>query len=163
MLSKSMQDRLNAQVKAELESEYYYMAMMAWCFNNDYDGFGFWLLNQAKEEHAHAEKLMRYVNEAGGDIEVPDITVHARDFDGVEDIFTKVYEHEQKVTGLVHALVDAARKENDHATDNFLQWYVGEQVEEENNARGIVAKLNRIKGNPNGLFMLEGQLAQRAG
>ena len=77
-------------------------------------------------------------------------------------IFEESYAHEQKVTGLIHKLVDAARAENDHAAEVFLAWFVTEQVEEEANASEIVEKLKMIKEHAQGLLMLDAHLAQRA-
>jgi ferritin len=75
--------------------------------------------------------------------------------------FEDSYAHEQKVTGLIHRLVDLARAENDHAAEVFLAWFVTEQVEEEANASQIVEKLKMIKDQPQGLLMLDAQLAGR--
>ncbi|MCL5270344.1 MAG: ferritin [bacterium] len=161
MLSKKMEERLNEQVRNEWISEYYYLAMMAWCFNNDYDGFGMWFLKQADEERAHGMKLLRYLNEAGGSIRIPAVAPPGTELQGVDHMFELTWEHERKVTAMIHEIADLARQEKDYATDNFLQWFIKEQVEEENTVRNIVAQLRRIQGAPAGLFMLESKLAAR--
>lgn len=161
MISKKMQDRLLEQVKAEWESEFYYLAMMAWCFNNNFPGFGKWLLKQADEERGHGMKLLRYLSEVGGDLAIPSVTVPKARFESPAQIFDLVLKHERKVTALIHGLVEAAQQEKDYATLNFLQWYVKEQVEEESTAADIVARLERVKGQGAGLMFIENQLAAR--
>ena len=75
--------------------------------------------------------------------------------------FEAVYKHEQKVTGLINNLVELASSEKDHATHNFLQWFVSEQVEEEASADEVVQKLKLIGNQGNGLFMIDRELATR--
>ena len=76
-------------------------------------------------------------------------------------VFEAVYAHEQKVTGLINSLVDLAIEENDHAANNFLQWFVNEQVEEEKSADEIVQKLKLVDGSSGALFMIDNELGQR--
>lgn len=162
MISQPMQAKLNEQVRHEWESEFYYLAIMAWCFNNNYGGFGLWFLKQAGEEREHGMKILRYLNEVGAEIAIPSVKTPAVQIKSVEDTFELGLEHEKKVTRLIHDLVDLAVTEKDHTTNQFLQWFVSEQAEEEASFRDIVAKLQRIKGAPGGLFMLEAKLAERA-
>ena len=124
MISKKMQSQILDQVKAEWESEYFYLAMMAWCFNNDYPGFGMWLLKQADEERGHGMKMLRYLNEVGGELAIPSVTVPKAKFESPAQIFDLVLKHERKVTALIYGLVKTAEEEKDYATLNFLQWYV---------------------------------------
>jgi ferritin len=161
MLSKKMQAALNDQVRAEWESEFIYLAFMAWCFNNNFDGFGLWFLKQADEERGHGMKILRYVNEAGGDIVVPNVSYKTPKLTGVEQIFKLGLEHEEYISGRIDDLVALANGEKDHRSASFLKWFVDEQLEEENTFRGIVAKLERIKNAPGGLYMLESHLAAR--
>lgn len=162
MVSQQMIDKLNDQVKFEWESEYLYMAIAAWCYNNNYDGFGTWFMKQASEEREHGMKILRYINEVDGDIVIPSIETKQVSFSKVEETFQASLAHELKVTARINDLVSQAHSERDHATTHFLQWYVGEQVEEEATVRGILAKLERINGSPSGLFYLEAKLAERA-
>jgi ferritin len=162
MVSKAMAAKLNQQAKNEWESEFFYLTMMAWCFNNNYNGFGAWFLKQAAEEREHGMKIFRYLNETDQDIVIPSITVPKADFKSVEDVFEQGLAHEQEVSRLIGKLADQAISEKDHATLEFLQWYIKEQVEEESSFRDIVTKLGRIKGSVGGLFMLEAKLAERA-
>ncbi len=163
MASDQLKSKLLEQVRHEWESEYYYYAMMAWLTNNDYTGFAKWFQKQAEEEHVHGMKILDYLAQINAEVKLPpSLTIPAADFKDIHDIFERSLKHEQKVTALINDLVDLAIKENDHKTNHFLQWYVGEQIEEEATVNEILGKLRRIQGAPGGMFMLEAQLAGRA-
>jgi ferritin len=162
MISQQMAAKLNEQIKHEWESEYLYLAMAAWCLNHNYDGFGAWLLKQAGEEHEHGMKFLGYLNDQGAAITIPSIGVPTIEFKDVEDIYRRGLEHEKVVTQLINGLVDLAFADKDHATREFLGWFVKEQVEEEKSFSGIIAKLERIRGSVGGLFQLEHHLGKRA-
>jgi ferritin len=161
MISKNLQKQLLDQVRYEWESEFYYMAMMAWCYNNDYDGFAQWFFQQAGEERMHGLKILAYLNQVGGELSIPAVSVPKTAFKGIEQIVELTLKHEQKITKLIHELVEAAIREHDHSTNNFLQWYVREQIEEESTARTLLAKVRRCKGAPGALLILENELAAR--
>jgi ferritin len=162
MISKKVHNKLLEQIKHEWESEYLYYAIMAWCVNNDYNGFAAWFRKQAEEEHEHGMKIVDYLAETGVDVKLPNsLAVGNQKFTDIDQIFKLTLKHEQKVTGLIHALVELSAAENDHTSHNFLQWYVSEQLEEEAQVRDILGALGRIKGAPGGLYMLERELAKR--
>lgn len=159
MISQAMQDKLLEQVRVEWESEFAYLTIMAWCYNNDFDGFGAWFHQQANEEREHGLRILRFINNAGGSIGIPSINVIAPDFRNLQHLFELTLQHEEQVTGSINRLVDQAMADNDHTTHTFLQWFIQEQVEEESTARHILAKIRRAEGAPGALFMIEQQLA----
>jgi ferritin len=161
MLAKALHKQLLDQVKYEWESEFLYLAMMAWCYNNDYEGFAQWFYRQSMEERAHGAMILGYLTELGAEIEIPTVVAPKAKFKDLEEMFDQTLKHEQKVTKLIHDLVEAATKERDYATVQFLQWYVKEQIEEEDTARKILVKIRRGKGAPGFLFMLERELGAR--
>lgn len=136
--------------------------MSAYCESERLPGMAHWMRAQAGEEQQHALKLYRYVVEKGGRVVLEAIDKPPADFEGPLDVFEKTLEHEQKVTGLINALYGLAIAETDYATQIFLQWFVSEQVEEEAHATEIVDLLKAIGGHPQGLIMLDRQLAARA-
>jgi len=77
-------------------------------------------------------------------------------------VFEATLEHEQKVTGLINDLVELALQEHDHATNIFLQWFVTEQVEEEENVSGVLEQLKLMGEAKGGLFMIDRELAKRS-
>ncbi|MGC9455309.1 MAG: ferritin [Phycisphaerae bacterium] len=161
MLSEKMLAELNEQINAELYSAYLYLSMSAWFEEENLPGFAAWMRVQAQEETAHAMRFFGYVTERGGRVKLGAIEQPPADWESTLSAFENVLEHEQKVTSLIHKLVELARGENDYATDAMLQWFVNEQVEEEASADEILQKLRRLKDSPQGLFMLDSKLAER--
>jgi ferritin len=161
MIDEKMQEALNKQLNAELYSSYLYLSMSAYFQSVNLAGFANWMRVQAQEELAHALKFYDYVNERGGRVVLQPVDEPPSEWDSPLAVFEHVYEHEQKVTGLINKLVDLAVEARDHATNNFLQWFVSEQVEEEASADEVVQKLKLVGDAPGGLFMVDRELAQR--
>jgi len=138
MLSERMQKAINDQINAELYSSYMYAAMSMYFQSVDMSGAAGWMNAQAKEELIHAEKFMDYINGRGGRVTLQTIEKPPSEWKSVLDTFEAALKHEQKVSSMINSLVTLARDEKDHMTDNFLQWYVAEQVEEEASAAEVV-------------------------
>jgi ferritin len=161
MLSKSMETALNRQVNREMYSAYLYLAMSAYFETSNMKGFAKWLRIQAKEEQGHAMKIYDYILARGGTIGLEAIEAPKAKWGSAGKVFDEVYAHEQKVTGMINNLVDLAIREKDHATFEMLQWFVKEQVEEEQQSAEIVAQI-RVLGDVVGhLFWLDHQLGKR--
>jgi ferritin len=161
MLGKKMQDALNGQLNAELYSAYLYASMSAYFESVNLRGFANWMRVQAQEEVVHAYKFYNFVNERGGRVLLRAIEGPPTAWDSPFAAFEAAYGHEQKVTGLINGLVDLAVSEKDYATNNFLQWFVTEQVEEEASANEVVQKLKLVGEVTGGLFMLDREMALR--
>ncbi len=161
MLSKKMEKALNEQVNAELYSAYLYLSMESYFRSTNMGGFANWMRVQTQEEVSHAMKIYDYVDERGGRALLAPIEGPQTEWDSPLAAFEAAYAHEQKVTALINDLVDLAIGEKDHATNNFLQWFVAEQVEEEASADEIVQRLKMMKDAPGGMFMLDRELGQR--
>ncbi len=161
MIQPKVQDSINNQINAETYSAYMYWSMAAYFEAEDLPGFAAWMKAQAAEEMGHAAKFFGYLNERGGRVKLTAVEGPPTEWDSPLAAFEAVYEHEQKVTALIHAMMDLAIGENDHATVSFLKWFVDEQVEEEANAEAIVQKLKRVQDAPGGLFMLDRELGAR--
>ena len=161
MLKKSVEDALNKQINAEMYSSYLYLAMSAYFESITMKGFAQWLRLQSREEMAHGMKIYDYIIEAGGSPKLTAIEAPKTPWKSPQAVFEQVYAHEQKVTGLINDLMDLAMKEKDHATKNFLGWFVKEQVEEEANASEILAKIKMIGDVPGHLFWLDHELGKR--
>lgn len=161
MLSKRMQTALNKQVVAELYSAYLYLSMSAYFHSINLGGFANWMRVQVQEELTHAMKIFDYVIERGGRVFLDAVDKPPLEWASPLAAFEAAYKHEQKVTGLINKLVDLALTEHDHATNNFLQWFVSEQVEEEDSANAVVQKLKMVGEEGGGLFMVDRELGQR--
>jgi ferritin len=161
MIKKTIEKAINDQINAELYSAYLYLSMSAYFESNNLGGFAHWMTIQAKEEVNHAMKFYNHIYERGARVSLKAIDSPPVNWKSPLDVFESAYNHEVKVTGLIHKLVALARSEKDVATENFLMWYVNEQVEEEASADAIVQKLKLVKDSANGLFMLDRELSQR--
>lgn len=161
MIKEKIKDAINKQINAEMYSAYLYLSMSTYFESINLKGFASWMKAQAQEEMLHAMKLYDYVNERGGRVLLTAIDTPPTQWDSSLAVFEYTYKHEQKVTGLINDLVDLAISEKDHATNNFLQWFVAEQVEEESSADEVVQKLKIAGDQGGGLFMLDRELGQR--
>src|SRR5210317_346144 len=161
MLSKKMEKAINQQINAEFYSSYLYLSMATYFESISLSGFSNWMRQQAQEELFHGMKMFDFVCERGGRVTLKAIDEPLSKWKSPLDAMENVLSHEQKVTGLINDLVDLALDERDHATNIFLQWFVSEQVEEEDTAGGLVDKLKLIGNDANGLFMLDTELANR--
>ncbi len=162
MIKKKIENELNKQTNAELYSAYLYLSMSAFFESISLRGFANWMRVRAQEEMVHAMKLYDYIHERGGRVTLTSIDAPPTKWESPLAVFEHVYQHERKVTDLINSLVDVATAENDHATNNYLQWFVSEQVEEEASADEIVQKLKLLgDARGGGLFMLDKELGQR--
>lgn len=161
MISKKMQEALNGQVAAEFYSAYLYLSMSAYLESIDLKGFANWMRVQYQEEVSHAEKIFDHIIERDGRAVVKAWEAPPAEWKSTLDVFETAYKHEQKVTGLINGLVDQVLAEKDHATYNFLQWFVNEQVEEEASVKTIVQQLKLLGDSRAGLFQIDRELGQR--
>ena len=161
MLSKVMQDAINEQIKNELYSAYLYLSMAAYGEAANLPGFAHWMRLQNQEEVLHAVKFFDFVNSRGGRVVLQAIDQPPVEFESPLDVFEKTLEHERKVTALIHQLYELALEENDYATQAMLQWFIEEQVEEEQSAAQVVETLKMIGDNTHALLMLDRELGSR--
>lgn len=160
MLSRKMEEVLNKQVNRELYSAYLYMAMSAYFESLNLKGAAHWMHMQAKEEMNHVRRFYFYINSAGGRAKMLAIEQPPLEWKSPLAVFEEAYKHEVKVTKMIHDLVKFAIKGNDFATNAMLQWFVTEQVEEEESANEVVQKL-KLVGDGSGLFMVDQELGAR--
>ena len=161
MISKTIETALSRQVNRELYSAYLYLAMSSYFETVSLKGFAKWMRLQGKEERVHAMKIYDYVVARGGKVTLQDIEAPKGRWASAGKVFEDAYAHEQKVTGMINDLVDLARKENDHATFEMLQWFVKEQVEEEEHASDILNQIRIVGDVPGHLFYLDHQMGKR--
>ena len=161
MIKEKIQEALNNQINRELYSSYLYLSMAAYLESINLRGFANWMRVQVQEENFHAMKMFDYLISRGGRAKMLPIEAPPVEWDSLLKVFEHTYEHEQKVTGLIHDLVKLASAEDDFATYNMLQWFVTEQVEEEASASEILENLKMIGNDKNALLLLDREFAQR--
>lgn len=163
MLGKKMLEELNNQINEEMASAYIYQAMAAYFESEGWKGMAHWMDKQASEEQVHARKFYEYITARGGRVRFQAIQEPPFSYKSPLDAFNAALKHEQHITARIDLLVDLARKDKDNATEIMLQWFVMEQVEEEEHATEIVEKLKKIKDHVGGLFQLDHDLGKRGG
>ena len=161
MITPKMQDALCAHVEQEMYSAYLYLAMGAYCETKAYKGFGRWLRVQHGEELEHARKVVDYVVARGGQTSLGAIPAPPREFGTITQVFEAVLNHERRVTERIHVLYATSAAEKDTAAQVFLQWFVGEQVEEEAAASEILDKLRMVGDRPGAALYLDKEYGKR--
>lgn len=161
MLNEKMVKALNDQINAEFYSSYLYLSMAAHFESLNLKGFANWMRVQAQEEDFHAKKFVAFVHDRSAKVKLQAIKAPPHEWDSPLAVFEAVYKHECHVTELINKLVDLSLKLSDHATNNFLQWFIGEQVEEEASADAIIQQLKLVGNDGHGLFMIDRELATR--
>jgi ferritin len=158
MMSDKMQEALNGQLVAELYSAYLYLSMAAYFEAADLAGFANWMRVQVQEEVTHGMKFYNYVYERNGRVVLGPIDGPPTEWDSPAAAFEHVLAHERKVTGLIGGLVKLAVEEKDQATGYFLEWFVEEQIEEEESAEAVLRKIKEAGAE---LSALDGELGAR--
>ena len=163
MIGKTMQDAMNDQINKELFSSYLYLSMAAYFEANTLPGFANWMHIQAEEEREHAMKFYRFILERGGKVELKAIAAPKTSWASALEAAEEVAEHEGKVTASIYSLYELAQKEKDYPAQVMLQWFIEEQVEEEDNAAQLVTNLKRIEAHETAVLMLDHRLSKRKG
>lgn len=161
MISKELEKAINAQINAELWSAYHYLSMSMHFANTGYDGIANWFAVQFKEEQDHATIFMNYLNSRDGKVLLEPIAGVETEWDSLLAAFEATLAHEQKVTALINDLNALAVEHKDYATQATLQWFITEQIEEEETARTYIDTLKKIGDNGYGLYMFDKELAAR--
>jgi ferritin len=159
--SEAMLQALNKQANSEFESAYIYLSMSYDMAKLGLKGFSHWLQRQYEEERVHAFKILSYVEEQDGTIELFTIPAYEQKFTCPLKAAQAVLGHEEKVTAQMYDLFGQARKENDYATELFLQWFVTEQIEEEVNGRNLVEKFTKANSDQSAMLQIDGSLGAR--
>ena len=161
MLSKQLHHAINAQINAELWSAYLYLSMSMDAEAKGLKGVANWFHVQYLEEQDHARIFMNYLNSRDVKVILQPIAEVPTEWDSVLAMFKQTLEHEKKVTALINNLAFIANEDRDFASVNRLVWFIDEQVEEEENAREMIAAVEAVEGNKYGMYMLDKELATR--
>lgn len=161
MLKESIEKAFNEQINAETYSAYLYWSMSAALEDMALKGFANWMRIQAQEEMTHAAKFYSYIVERGGRVKLTAIAAPPTEWKDLQSIFEETLKHEQHVTSLINGLADLAISEKDHASVNFLQWFVNEQVEEEATAQDVLGMVKMASASPGSLYLLDKEMGQR--
>jgi ferritin len=161
-LTKPMIDAINEQINMEMYSSYLYLAMSQWCGRENLHGSAAWMRVQSQEETTHAMKLYDFMVERNAPVELKAIAAPTSKYKNLLAIFESALAHEEKVSASINRLYELAMKEKTFATAVQLQWFLTEQIEEEKNAREIVARVKVVLNDPVALFDLDAKLGERS-
>ena len=161
MISKKMQDAINAQINAEFWSAYLYLSMSNNFAAKGNPGFANWFEIQFKEEQDHAMIFGKHILARGGKVSLAPIKEVKTEWATPLEAFEETLKHEKVVTGLINNLYKIAVEENDYATQSMLKWIIDEQVEEEETAQELIDSLKMIANNGFGIYMLDKELSTR--
>jgi ferritin len=161
MLNQSLSDALNQQLNFEFYSAHVYLALAGYCSGESLDGFANFFIVQAEEERFHAMKIYKYLNDRGIRVLITGMDAPHNEYSSILEVYQHAYEHEKLVTQRIYHLSDLALNDREHATMQFLKWFIDEQVEEEAMFDSIINKLKRIDKDSNAFFMLDAEFAQR--
>ncbi len=161
MLSENMTKRLNYQTNREIYSAYFYLGMAAYAASLGLTGFANWFKVQFKEELFHADKIFDYIIRQGSKVKLLAIEEPPQDFSSGVDLFKRTLEHEKKVTAMINDIVTLAKTEKDAQTENFLQWFVKEQKEEEEGPAKILQKIKASEKDKDGIAKIDAELINR--
>ena len=161
MVSENILKLLNDQVKKELHSAYVYLGIEAYLADLGLKGMANWFRIQTQEELDHAMKFFGYISEVGGLAQLGTIEEVSTTYNTPLEAMKAALGHERYITGEIYKIADVAVEEKDHKTNSFLKWFIDEQVEEEANAEDNVKNLELVKDSPNGLFMIDREMAAR--
>ena len=160
-LNPELETGLNKQINEEMFSSYLYLSMAAYFDSANLPGFVNWMRVQTQEENRHAMMFFDYINRRNGRVLLAKIEAPQIEWKSPLDAFTEAYKHEMHISSRIRALVKQARELNDDSTDNFLQWFVAEQVEEEDATYAVVQQLKLIGTDRAALFLIDRELAAR--
>ena len=161
MLSQNLYKAINDQINAELWSAYLYLSMSMDCEAKGYKGIANWFYVQFQEEQAHARIFMNYLNSVDAKVELLPIAEVKTSWDSVLEMFKQTLEHEKKVTGMINNIAAIANEDKDYAAINRINWFIDEQVEEEESAREMITTFEAVEGNKYGMYMIDKELAPR--
>lgn len=161
MATEAMIKALNEQVWEEMNSSYIYLAMAADMEAKNHLGSAAWFKKQSQEEWGHAMRIWEYLYDIGGKVVLQAFKAPPAEYSGLLEAFEASLKHEKHISHCIHQLVRQARKEDDLPTENFLQWFIKEQVEEEKTAAEILAKIQWV-GAGTGVYFIDKELGKRA-
>lgn len=159
-LKEEIEILLNNQVKMEAEASAKYLAMASWCDRNGFKNSASYFLKQSDEERSHMLKIFNYIMTVGGTAVSPEISAVKQEFPSFRSVFESALQSEIAVTQSINRIVTQSRREEDYATESFLQWFVNEQIEEEDNARRAIELFDVIGEEGTGQYFIDKAVAK---
>lgn len=163
MLHSRIEDALNKQINLEFSASYIYLGMALYMDAEHLSGFASWMVAQSDEERTHARRLLRYMLDRNGNVQLEAISQPKVDYDSIRAVFEASLEQEKNNTGSINALYSLASELDDYATQAHLKWFLDEQVEEEKSIIDILGRLDLAGEDKTAILILDQALAERSG
>ncbi|MFN8285165.1 MAG: ferritin [Chitinophagales bacterium] len=163
IITKKVEKALNEHLGLELNAKFSYLAVASWCEVQGYEGTAKFFYKQSSEENTHFMKFFTYINEVGGHALVPALKEPKYEFKSIQEAVEMALEHEQRVTKAIYKVLTLAKAEGDHATEDFLRFFVDEQKEEEVQFKRILDKIKLIGGGPQSLYYIDREFEKISG
>ena len=162
MMDVKIEQALNAQINLEFSASYSYLAMALYMDAKHLSGFASWMIKQSDEERAHGRRLLRYMLDRGGNVELESVPKPQVEYGSINEVFEMSLEQEKSNTVSINKLYALARDLNDYATQAHLQWFLDEQVEEEKSILDILGRLELAGDDKTALLILDEYLGSRS-
>ncbi len=160
MISKKSLEAFNDQLNASMNSSFLYLSMSSYFEEIESHGFANWMRLQTTKEIERTMKVYHHIVDRFGRVALRTVNSPAAEWDSVTAVFEEICDHLLIETGRINALVELARKENDKASENFLQWFVKDQVDKEATASRILGMVKKAGDSEPALLMLDRELAK---
>ena len=161
MISEKMTREINAQINREFFSAFLYLAMANDALDKGFNGTYNWMTLQFNEEQEHALKFSKYLQDRGVRVELTAMDAPKTSWNSILEMYEDALDHEKKVTAWINDLYTLALEEKDYATQNMLQWFIEEQVEEEANVSDAISQISMVQNSAGGLYNVDRQLGKR--
>ena len=161
MISEQINEILNEQINKEFYSGYLYLSMSAHLKELGLSGFASWMKHQAREEVEHGLKIFDYLIDCNSFVTLKQIKMPEFEFDGILSIFNVVYEHEKCITRSIMDVAKKAEDECDRTTLNFVDWFIEEQIDEEEAVKNIIKRLELFGEDKVALYLIDKELGER--
>jgi len=148
-ISEKLNEAFNNQIKEELESAYIYLGMAAWFEERSLNNLANWFKIQAEEEFEHAMKFKAHILERGGSVHYQALAEQKQDWTNILEILEKAYEHEKYITGKIIGLHELTKELKEYSSNYLIQWFLEEQVEEEDHITSLIDKYKGYKNDFN--------------
>lgn len=160
-MDKKVAQLLDEQVGKEFYSAYLYLGIEKFFEQKKLHGFASWYKVQASEEVEHAMKIYDYLLDQDENVTLPAIEAVDVAFEDVLAAVQAADEHEHYITGEIEKIYDAAVEAKDYRTQLFLNWFITEQQEEEENSGDMIDKVTMLGSDPKNLYLLDKELGER--
>lgn len=147
LISKALEESFNVQIGREFGASLQYVNIAAYFDADDLPQLAAFFYRQSEEERMHAMKFVKYVIDAGGEVHVPGVEEPKYDFASAEEAAQAALAWEEEVTNQINGLMDMAISQNDHIAQDFLRWFVTEQLEEVSTMNTLLNVIRRAETN----------------